>query len=460
MFQRFAAYGFVLALLFCLTAEVDAQSKKDQKKARQLVEQGQKLYRQKNYRNALDKYAEAVTLDPNNPDARFGKGAAHYELDENEQAFTEFDAALKNGYKKPLDIYLVRWRLNYAKKDYDAALADLKAGLALDPGNVDFQLGLGDISFARNEYRDAIDAYQKVALKVPNSADVYLNIAKAQANLGDTLGQTTSAAEAVRLRTRFLGEAFFLLGDGYQKQRKFDEALDAYQKAISAKPDTFAAYLGIAEIYRVQGRYNESIEISRRALRVFPNNGEIYTALGWYYSLADKHEEAVEASKAGTTLLPNQPTAYTNLCRAYNDVKKPELAVNACNTALRLNPNDGETLFYLARANDLIGKTSEATKLYSRAVAGLVDYTSKNPDYSDGFYLLGNAYFADNKRDKAIESYSKALELSPRFSKARYNLGIIQILEKNKTAALQQYTALLEIDKGLAEKLKVEIDKL
>ena len=168
----------------------------------------------------------------------------------------------------------------------------------------------------------------------------------------------------------------------------------------------------------------------------------------------------MQAAQAGVKILPDRYLAYTNLCRAYNDVKKPELAIPQCNSALRLNPEDGETYFYLARAYDLVGKTNEATRLYGKAVAGLENTTKGNPVEPDGFYLLGNAYFADNQREKAIEAYKTCLGLNPRFVKARYNMGIIQVLQKNRTAAMEQYNSLMTLDQNLAGKLKVEIDKL
>jgi superkiller protein 3 len=108
----------------------------------------------------------------------------------------------------------------------------------------------------------------------------------------------------------------------------------------------------------------------------------------------------------------------------------------------------------------LAGKTTEAPKYYGRAVTGLEEFVKVRPDYSDGYYLLGNAYFATGRTDKAIEAYLKCLELSPRFVRARYNLGIIQLRSNNKTAALEQYNSLLPLDPALAAKLKMEIDKL
>ena len=127
---------------------------------------------------------------------------------------------------------------------------------------------------------------------------------------------------------------------------------------------------------------------------------------------------------------------------------------------MKLQPGDGETYFYLARAYNLSGRTTEATRYYGLAVKGLIDYTNQNPSYSDGWYLLGNAYFADNQREKAVGAYLKCLELSPKFAKGRYNLGILYTRMKNKAGANDQYAKLLALDAKLAESLKSEIDKM
>jgi tetratricopeptide (TPR) repeat protein len=184
----------------------------------------------------------------------------------------------------------------------------------------------------------------------------------------------------------------------------------------------------------------------------------MYTDLSWYHSLNDQPDRAVEAARSGIQLLPSQYLAYTTLCRAYNDTKNFDQAIAACNSALKLQPGDGETYFYLGRAYNLSGKTTEATRAYGMAVKGLGEYMVKNPEYPDGWYLLGNAYFADNQRDKAIDAYQRCLALMPKFAKAHYNLGAVLVLKKNKTAAMEQYNALMQLDTKLAELLKAQID--
>ena len=440
-------------------AQAKQVAKKDTKKARQAAEKGRLAFGSRDYRVALENYSQAVGFDPDNPDYHFWKGAAHFYLNEHASAIPELDRALAQGYKDTLSLYSIRWRSHFAEKNFEAALADVRKGSELAPDNVEFLQASGDLSFAKGDYQAAIDAYKKVVEKNPNRSELYVEIAKAYSRLGDPVNQVAAAEEAIKRPSPALGDAFLLLGEGYQKQRKFDEAIAAYQKAVNAKPNEYAAYHSLAELLRNQNRFDEAIDTLRKALRTFPSDGRIYTTLGALYSLGDRKEEAVQAAQAGIRYLPNEYMAYTNLCRALNDVNKPEMAIRECNNALRLKPDDGETYFYLARANDLANKPAEATRFYKRAVTGLEEFTRQNPDSSYGFYLLGNAYFADNQREKAIEAYEKCLELSPRFVRARYNVAIIQLRQKNKTAALEQYNRLLVLDPDLAGKLKAEIDK-
>ena len=442
-----------------MSTDIAAQSKKDQKKAKDLVEAGDKAFNQKNYSVALDDYTQAVALVPNNAYAHYRKAFAHYYLKEIDPAILEMDAALAKSYK-PIEVYKVRWQLYVEKKNYDAAAEDVRQVLKLEPNNGDFILALAEISFERGAFQEAADTYQKAILKAPNNGNLFYRLAVSRSKLGDIEGQASAAEEAVKKNTQYLAESYRLIGDARIRQRRMPEAIDAYERALRSKPDVYEAYRNLAELYRGENRLNDAIEISKAGLRQYPNDGNIFTDISWYYSLAGRTDDAIEAGRAATRLLPQQALGYTNLCRAYNDANKPEMAISNCNTALRLNPNDGETNFYLGRAHALLQKPTEADKYYKRAVVGLIEFTKNNPDYSDGYYLLGNAYAEDGQSAKAIESYKKCLELNPHFAKAQFNIGIIQIGQKNKAGAMEQYNSLLLTDKVLAGKLKAEIDKL
>jgi tetratricopeptide (TPR) repeat protein len=352
------------------------------------------------------------------------------------------------------------------KQDYNGALADIHELLKVEPNNAEFVLAEADINSALGDDKSALDAYQRAVTQNPTNGNLYYKIATLQAKVGNTTGQVSAAEEAIKRNTQSLGDAYYLAADGYFKLKRYDEAEQAYTRAIDRwkaagekSQKVYDAYRQLSDIYRRMNRFNDAIRVTKQAIVDFPNNGTLYTDASWFYSLADRNQDAIDAAKAGIQFSQNDHLPYTNLCRAYNDAGQYPLAVSACNAALKITPDDGETYFYLGRAYDLTNKPSEATKAYDRAVKGLEKFTSENPDYSDGFYLLGNAYFADEQPQKAIAAYQKCLELSPRFVKARFNLAIIYARSKNKPAAMEQYNSLLAIDPTLAAKLKTEVDK-
>ncbi len=449
----------VIALLAAGEQAAFGQSKRDQQRSRELAAQGDKLFREKNYKAAADSYQQAIQLVANNPAAHYWKGVAHYYLKEYEPAERSLQTALTQGFK-PLEVYRIRWYIYYDQKRFDEAAADLSKAIQLEPKNVSFLRSLGEIYVEQGRTEEALDTFQRSLLLDPKDADTYYNIARIHALKGNYKAQGAAADEALKRGTRMVGESYLLLADSRQRQGDIDGAIAAYQRAIAAKPGEKSTFLTLANLFHNQGRFAEAIETCRKGLERFPNDGDFYTDLAWYYSLSDRHDEAAKSAQAAVTLLPDQYMGYTNLCRAQNDLKLFQDAIRTCNSALRLKPNDGETLFYLARAYDGLNRRAEATPLYSRAVTGLVQFTRDNPEYPDGFYLLGNAYFADNQRDKAIDAYIKCLELNPRFAKARFNLGVILVRKKDRAGAMEQYNELLRLEQNLATRLKAEIDKM
>ncbi|MGB7068417.1 MAG: tetratricopeptide repeat protein [Pyrinomonadaceae bacterium] len=438
-----------------------SQGGRKSRRVQQLEQQAGRAYLQKDFRLAIERYAEAIVLLPTNPDAHFWKGNAHHFLQQNDLALSELDEAFKQGHS-PLDIYKVRWSVGFARKNYDAALSDVIDGLKLEPTNNLFLIGAGDIYLAKGALPEALASYQRALVADPNNADLHYQVAEVHSRTGDADAQLASAKMAISKNTRFLGEALFLLGDAHQKRREMDDAIDAYTKALQSKPDIYLAYRKLATLYAGQSRFDEAIDISNQARKQFPGDGYIYTDISWYYSLANRHEDAVQAALAGVRYLPPelQYLAYTNLCRAYNDTAKYQSAVSACNTSLRLNSSDGEAQYYLGRAFELLGKPEEASKYYNKAVPLLMSHAAKNSESSDAYYLLGNGYYSDNQMEKAAQAYTRCLELSPRFVKAIFNLGVTRVAQRNKAAAMEQYNNLLPLDRALAQKLKAEIDKL
>ena len=459
IFLKCTTFFLILMSFSAFVVSVSAQDKKNLKKAQKFVKDGDESFKNKNYQGAVANYSQAIDLVKDYPYAHFWKGNAYYYLQQYQPALEELNKAYDQKYTPLINIYRVRWFVNYSLKNYDQALSDLKQAAQIEPENIQFKVGLADTYYAKGSYQDALSIYNKIIGKVPNNGNTYYNIADANYKLGDLSKSKDAAEKAIQNGSQYMAEANILIGKTYQKERKYAEAANYYEKSLKLKKDNYDLYRSLSDVYRNMNRFDEAVQITKRALEEFPRDGNLYTDLSWYYSLADRNGNAVGSSQIAISLLPNQYQGYTYLCRAYNDLKEYSKAIAACNDALKLNPEDGETNFYIGRAYEFSGKPEVAVKYYKQAVTGLIAYTEKYPDFADGYYLLGNAYFSTGMKDKAIESYLKSLEFSPKFKKARYNLGYVYIQNGDLNSAETQYTALLELDKDLAKTLKEAMPK-
>lgn len=451
---------FTLTLLllasFVLSVEsVSAQTKKQLAAAKKIVADADTLYRQKNYQGAIQKYQEAVKIVPNYPYAYFSKGYAHFYLNEFDQAVEDLSTALTQQYT-PIEVYKIRWNAYYSKKDYANALKDIQEAIKLEPSNGFLYTAQGDIYREQNLDKDALDSYAKAAELDQNNPDVPYYMAVIYAKTGQYDQQGAAALKAVERGTKYPGEAWFLRGEALQRERQYKQAADAYERALVAKPSV-ELYHNLSTVYQSMTQYNKAIDITKKGIAAFPESADLYTNLSWLYSMINKHADAIIAAREAVRLAPNEYMGYTNLCRAFNDTTQYQVAAEQCKKALELKPGDGESNLYLARSYDFQKMTNMATDYYKKAVVGLVEFTQANPDYSDGFYLLGNAYSAVNDKQNAINAYKKSLELSPGFTKAIFNLGYTYYLNGNKQQAEAQYAELDKIDKDLAQKLKTAI---
>ena len=151
--------------------------------------------------------------------------------------------------------------------------------------------------------------------------------------------------------------------------------------------------------------------------------------MSWYFSLNDMHKDALVAAQNAIALVPDNYIAHTNLCRALNDLENYNLAIAACNNALKLNPGDGETNYYLGRAYASTNRAKASRYLLQKIYSGFSQIFKRLPRLCRCLYLLGNAYYATDQYDKAIDAYKQTLELSPKFTKAVFNLGVTYYLE-------------------------------
>jgi tetratricopeptide (TPR) repeat protein len=117
-------------------------------------------------------------------------------------------------------------------------------------------------------------------------------------------------------------EWYFHKGNALNDIGKKNEAIEAYDRAISLKPDYADAYLNKGRTLSDIGKKNETIEAYDRAISLKPDYADAYLNKGNVLRSIGKINEAIEAYDRAISLKPDYADAYLNKGRTLRVIGK------------------------------------------------------------------------------------------------------------------------------------------
>jgi tetratricopeptide (TPR) repeat protein len=173
-------------------------------------------------------------------------------------------------------------RAHIARRDGDAAIAELQKAVELDPKNAEAQYQLGYVWQAlKQKPASAVDPFEKAAAAEPGNA-TYATA------LGVVLGAT----------------------------QQFDRAIDVLAKATAAPGyERAEGFLTLGQAYVNIKRYQEAVPALEKATSLAPKESQAWATLGWaYFGLKDAEKFKAAGEKA-RSLGYKEPTFLTYLQR-------------------------------------------------------------------------------------------------------------------------------------------------
>jgi superkiller protein 3 len=174
-------------------------------------------------------------------------------------------------------------------------------------------------------------------------------------------GLTTGAV--ARAQTPSDGEASFNVGLTNLREGRVEQALEAFKKAVKEDPKNPYFYKGLGQAYMGNRKFQEAVGAFHKALEINPYYVDVRNDLGTALILSGKVEEG---KKELTTALndpmnPSPEVTARNLGQVAFDQKNYAEAVNWFRTAV--NRNKAYTDGYLRLADALVamGNLEEAT---------------------------------------------------------------------------------------------------
>lgn len=196
------------------------------------------------------------------------------------------------------------------------------------------------------------------------------------------------------------GMEAFLVGD-------WAVAKDSFLLLDKHFPDNNHITFILGNIFYSQGDLEKSIEFYGKTIELNKGCGNAYYKMGVSYFKMGKFTEALQAFKQSTEIEGYQPVmVYYYLGLLSMHLSKDEEAIEYFDKLRLAAPQAKMAVFFEARLKIKQHKFEPAIELIQQ-------FLEVSPDFSEAHYLLGVAYMAIHKNMKALNSFTKALELNP-----------------------------------------------
>jgi tetratricopeptide (TPR) repeat protein len=216
------------------------------------------------------------------PSPSIDAGARNAKIRASLAAFTEGG---KFGRPSAFDLKIVS--LDYVLlADYSSADKWLTLALQWDPSDAEAWYYLGRTKYNENRFEEAIQAFQKCLDLRSHFALAADGLGLSQAGLGHNADAIASLQKAISMQDNFgqnTPEPYIDLGDLFNQQARFDEALPFLQHAVTIAPRNVRAHEVLGKAYLNLNRLPEAQHELEAAVSIDPGLATLHYLLGQIY---------------------------------------------------------------------------------------------------------------------------------------------------------------------------------
>lgn len=245
----------------------------------------------------------------------------------------------------------------------------------------------------------------------PDSAPVYLDLAEACRQVGQTAEAIRYYQEALRYDPDF-HQASLGLAETLTKSGQAGRAVTILRTLTAKDPSAAAAwnYLGLAQLQ--EGSLTDAMASFRRAIEARPEFPEALNNLGGALAQSGDRAGAKEMNRAALRLQPDLVSAHLNLTRLADHFGE---AAYHWKQALFYQPDN-------AGLHHEFGLALAGEERFGEALTEFEQAVRLRPDFAEALAGLGDMLSMQNRLAEAIPYYQKALRYKPGLESARMGL--------------------------------------
>ncbi|KAG9310296.1 TPR-like protein [Chiua virens] len=338
--------------------------------------------------------------------------------------------------------------------DLEHAITAYENALRHNPMSLSGLTQVAGIARIKENYPKAIEYFQRVLQLQEDNGEVWSALGHCYLMQDDLQKAYSAYQQALYLLPNPKEDPKLWYGIGilYDRYGSLDHAEEAFASVLKMDKDFDKANeilfrLGI--IYKQQGKYEESLSCFDRILRNPPSplaHADIWFQIGHVYEQQKDHGRAKDAYERVVADNPGHAKVLQQLGWLYHQdgssFQNQELAIQYLTKSLEADPSDAQSWYLLGRAYMAGQKYNKAYEAYQQAVYR----DGRNPTF---WCSIGVLYFQINQFRDALDAYSRAIRINPYISEVWFDLGSLYESCNNQISdAIDAYARASELDPG------------
>ena len=312
---------------------------------------------------------------------------------------------------------------------------------------IEAHYNLGIAYLEAGQYSRAIPEFEAAIKLAANFIEAHCALCRAYLEQGELEKASIAVTAALKLDATHqptlllrgtLTEAYHDRGKAYLDDRRYTEAVPAFQKALNLDADLGESqqvyhtenthiYVHLGAAYIGMKAYQNAIDALENAVTLEPDLVDAHYHLGHAYVEQGAYDKAIPHLERAITIAPNLKRAHYNLARAYRESGNLEAATHAVTETLRLDSNyqpAHKLADTIKQAHYNRGITYLNDERYSEALTAFQSAITLDPDFTTAHYHLGFTYLKMETYPHAVDTLRKTIALDPTYVAAHHALAL------------------------------------